>query len=543
MKLGKKFTLLFSALVMAGAVLTACSSSGNNGTNAANGGESPAPQASGQPAGEDKTPIKVNWFIAMDWYKRDWNPEVNLMDKKLFEELGVEINFTSGSPEKLSAMIATGDIPDLITLESNTPQRGVLEKSGYVLPMDELLPKYAPDLNVPETVQSWFRTSDNHYYGLPNYFYAPEQMKPDNFFPTHNTMRARDDLMKKLSIDASAFETKEGTLEALRKVRDAKLKYNGFDVVPGYFFYDHLVQFFGAKREDAQGNYVDSYREPESLETFKFLNQLYREGLMPQDALTLTRPQVQEKVNAGGVFMYTNWLVKWQALGTADPNAFYVPVGPIKGDEAKPFHFTPSTVSGWTMTMVGKSTKHEARIAKMIQYLSQDEMSLEMTYGPKGVAWDYDANGHVKFTEQWKKDYDADAESANLKYVGFDWLVNWLPIQAAFPVPETTHDKWEAETEKYFSKYSYNTMAFEAIKPDGGTDLAAIDVKIADYRTSMGAKMVLAKSPEEVERIFNSMVEQERKLGYDQLFQYWNQKFIETKKKLGIEFAWPDNQK
>ncbi|SDS03149.1 putative aldouronate transport system substrate-binding protein [Paenibacillaceae bacterium GAS479] len=544
---GRRFTLLLFALILVGSVLSACSSSGNNGTNAAN--EPPqtspktSPQASQQPAGEDKTPIKLNWFVAMDWYKRDWNPELNLMDKKLFDDLGIEINFTSGSPEKLSAMIAAGDIPDMITMESTTPQRGVLEKSGYVFPMNELLAKYTPELKVPETVQNWFKTSDGNYYGLPNYFYAPEEMKPNNFYPTHQTLRARQDIMTQLNIDPAAFETKEGTLEALRKVKAAKLKYNGFEVKPAYIFYEHLVQYFGAKREDEKGNYVDSFREPESLETFKFLNQLYREGLLPQDSMTLTRPQITEKVNAGGVFAYLPWQVKWNALVNADPKAYYVAVGPIKGDGGKTPILNPSPVTGWTMTMVGKKTKHEARIAKLIEYLMQDEMSINVTYGPKGIAWDYDANGLIKFTDQRNKDFAADADAATLKYGGFDWFTDWLPIQSAFPAPESEFEKREGETEKYFAKYSYNSMAFEAIKPDGGTDIAAIDIKIADYRKSMEAKMVLAKSEAEVVKMFNDMIEQEKKLGYDKLFAYWNEKFLETKKKLGIEFAWPGNQK
>ncbi|MCM3747021.1 extracellular solute-binding protein [Paenibacillus pasadenensis] len=528
-----------AAVLLAGALLASCSSNG--------GVQSNAPVASAQKEAEpsssndDKTPIKLNWFVALDWYKRDWNPGVNLMDKQLLDDLGIEINFTSGSPDKLSAMIATGDIPDLITLESNTPQRAILEKSGYILPMDDLLAKHAPEFNVPDSIQNWFRAEDGHYYGLPSYFKAPESMKPDNFLPTHTTMRVRHDLLTQLGIDPASFGTKNGTLGALRKVRDAKLKYNGFDVVPAYFTYEHLVQFFGAKREDDQGRYVDSFREPESLETFQFLNQLYREGLMPQDALTLTRPQVQEKVNGGGVFMYTNWLVKWNALVSQDPAAYYVPAGPIQGDSGKPFHLTPSTVSGWTLTMAGKSTKHEARIAKMLEYYGQDEKSIEVQYGPKGIAWDYDAEGHVKFSKERVEDYAKDADAAALKYAGFDWFTNWMPIQSAFPVPETAFDKWEAETEKYFSQYSYNTMPFEAIKPEGGTDLAAIEIKIADYRKSMEAKMVLAKSPEDVKRLFDSMTEQEEKLGYGELYAYWNEQFVATKEKLGMKFAWPGN--
>ncbi|MCQ6562949.1 hypothetical protein [Paenibacillus mendelii] len=248
-------------------------------------------------------------------------------------------------------------------------------------------------------------------------------------------------------------------------------------------------------------------------------------------------------MNAGSVFAYTNWRIKWNGLYNVDPKAIFVPAGPIKGDAGKAFHFTPSTLSGWTITMVGKSTKHEARIAKMLEYFSEDEKSIESTYGPKGIAWDYDSDGHVKFSDEREKDFAADPTAANLKYEGIGWFTNWIPIQSTFPKPTNEVDKWKAETEKHFSAYSYNTLPFEAIKPGGGTDEAAIDVKIEEYRKSMGAKMVLAKSEAEVEQIFNDMVAQEEKLGYNKLYTYWDTHFKEAKKKLGVEFAWPDNQK
>ncbi|MNP85704.1 hypothetical protein D3C76_1855610 [compost metagenome] len=55
--------------------------------------------------------------------------------------------------------------------------------------------------------------------------------------------------------------------------------------------------------------------------------------------------------------------------------------------------------------------------------------------------------------------------------------------------------------------------------------------------------MVLAKSEADVEKYFNEEIELETKLGYQKLYDYQNKQFKTAKKALGIEFAWPANQK
>ncbi|MDQ8739026.1 extracellular solute-binding protein [Paenibacillus sp. LHD-38] len=534
-----KITLLITMLAL---FLSACTQNAAPNTSQNSSGSAGAEGTKTQ-AGDDKSPITLTWFVDQQWYSHEWDTQNVLFDKLVTEQTGITINFVSGNAEKLSALIASGDIPDIVTVDKAIPQRKLLERSGLVLPLDELIAKHDPTFELPQSIQDWYRNEDGHFYGLPNYFKAPEKMQEGDFIPTHVTLRARQDIMDQLGIKEEAFNTKEGTLEALRKVRDANIEYNGFKVIPSYFDSYQLIQMFGAKREDAQGNYVDTTREPQALEAYKFLNQLYREGLMPQDSQTLNKNQIEEKVNAGAVFAYTNWVIKWAGLFSNDSNATFAPVGPIKGDSDQPFYLDPSAVSGWTLTMVGKSTKHPERIVKLLKYLSEDEMSLNAWWGPRSEAWEYDGNGKVKFTEQRNQDFAKDFNAAKKKYSGPEWLVTWTPIQRTYPEPQTTHEQLENATEAKFSQYSYYSLPFEGVAVDGGTAEAGIETKINDYRTQMRAAMILAKSEVEVEKLFNEMIAQEEKLGYTRLYEVYNSKFQEAKKKLGIEFAWPTNIK
>ncbi|WP_019909012.1 extracellular solute-binding protein [Paenibacillus sp. HW567] len=548
----KNIFALMLVLAMLGSLLSACSggnhSSGNSTANnsessvAGNSTDSNSADSSG--GKDDKSPLTINWFVAAEGYQKKWDTENVLLDKMITDDTGITIKFTSGNDEKLGAMIASGNIPDVVTVYNPSIQRKTLEKSGLVAPLDELIKIYAPDFKVPQSAQDWYRNEDGHYYGLVNFFYAKEKMQEGvDTLATHIDITARKDIMDRLGIKPEDFSTKEGTIEALRKVKAAKIKYNGFDMIPAYFDHYNLIQFFGASPETKDGQWQDTVRTPESLEAFKFLNQLYREGLMPEDSVTLTTDQKIEKVTAGSVFAKTSVLVKWDALYNADPNALFVPVGPIKGDAGNAFHFTPSPLSGWMLTMVGSKSKHQERIVKLLQYLSQDEMSLNAVHGPRGIAWDYDENGKVKFTEQRVKEYAANPDSAKRKYdANFAWLVDWVPVKRTWPAPANDLEKVTAEHDAYFEQFAFNDLALEAVTVEGGTIEAGIEAKIKTNREKMLAKIILAKTEQDVEKLFNQMLKEDDELGFQQVSEYKNKKFQEAKEKLGIKFAWPANQ-
>lgn len=528
---------------LVGTLLVGCSADkGAEVASSPKASEAAAASASAKP--DDKSPIKITWFVDQESYKKNWDPVNNLLDKKITEDTGVSIEFTSGNDDKLSALIASGDIPDMITVDKGAPQRGVLEKSGLVAPLDELIKKHDPSFNVAKSMQDWFRNPDGHFYGYANYFWAKETFKPGDTIYSNQGLYARKDIMDQLGIKPEDFNTKEGVVAALRKVKDSKTKYNGFDVVPAYFESWVISSFFGAAREDAQGNLVDRERTPETLEAYQFLNRLYREGLLPEDSQTLNQSQLTEKVNNGAVFALTNKAIKWDALYAKDPKAIFVSVGPVLGDKGKQPVIDPVQASGWTLTMVSSKAKNQDRIIKLMHYLSSDEMSLNVTYGPKGITWDYDANGKVKLSDEFIKARSEDAAKTKLKYGNgtLDWLINYVPVQRTLPV-NGVQETERTKSNIYFSKYTYDMLAFESTSPLGGTEEAGINAKREEVRVKTRAKMILAKAPEDVEKLYKDGIDQEEKLGSQKLLDYQNKKFQEAKKALGVQFVWPTNIK
>ncbi|MDI4648449.1 hypothetical protein [Cohnella hashimotonis] len=541
-----------TAVVLLGGLLAGCSSGNKNGNNA-QASQSAAPTASASASAsasptasaDDKSPIKISWFVDQDYYKKNWDPVNNLLDKMITDDTGVSIDFSSGTPEKLSALIASGDIPDVVTVDKGNPQRGVLEKSGLVSPLDELIQKYDPSFDVPKSMQDWFRNADGHFYGYASFFWAKEKFKEGDSIRSNQGLYARKDIMDQLGIKPEDFNTKEGMVAALRKVKDAKVQYNGFTVTPAYFESWVIGSFFGAPREDASGNLVDRERTPEMLEAYKFLNQLYKEGLMPEDSQTLDQDQLKEKVANGSVFAITNKNLDWSALYQKDPKALFVHVGPVVGDAGNKPYVDPVNASGWTLTMVNSKTKYPDRIIKLLDYLSTDEMSLNVNYGPKGAAWDFDENGKVKLSDEFNALNAEDPNKAKNKYGNgtLQWLINWTPIQRTAPAPVTADAIAKDESALFFAKLTYDMLPFESITPLGGTDEGGINAKVEENRKKWRAKMILAKTPADVEKYFNDEVDTEAKLGYQKLYDYQNKQFQDAKKALGLQFAWPANQK
>lgn len=546
--LRKRLLGLTLTIALMGSVLAACSSNNKDGnasssapaSSAAATETASASSAAATPT-EDKSPITVDWYVSLDYYKKNWDAVNNLLDKMITDNTGITINFTSGNDDKLSALIAAGDLPDIVTMDKSAPQRGVLEKSGLVAPLDELIAKYAPDYQVPQSIQDWFRNEDGHFYGYPSYFWAKENQKEGDRILSNQGMYARKDIMDQLGIKPEDFNTKAGAIAALKKVKDAKLKYNGFDVTPAYYDSWVIESMFGAPREDEQGNLVDREHTPQALETYKFLNELYREGLMPQDSQTLSKDQVQEKLNNGAVFSMTNQTIDWSPLFHKDPNAIFVHVGPVAGDSGNKPYVDPTNASGWTLTMINSKAEHQDRIIKLFQYLSSEEMSLNTNYGPKGEAWDFDENGKVKQSEAFLKLNAEDAAQAALKYGNGTllWFINWMPIQRTTPDTDEVDVVTKLENKLYFGNYTYDMLPFENITPLGGTEEAGIRAKIEENRIKWRAKMILAKSEDAVEKTYNEGIEQEKKLGFDKLYAYQNRKFLESKKALGLEHAGP----
>lgn len=117
---------------------------------------------------KDTAKAELDWYINFDWFAQSWGKDV--ASKFITEDTGVSITYLGGSDDKLNTMMASGDLPDIITMDGSNPL--VKDAEKFAIPLDELAKKYDPyfleTASKPETLK-FFTRDDGHIYGYPNF--------------------------------------------------------------------------------------------------------------------------------------------------------------------------------------------------------------------------------------------------------------------------------------------------------------------------------------------------------------------------------------
>ena len=165
---------------------------------------------------EDLTDITVSF-----WSLASVPEEVNLVEDAINEitesDIGVTVHLNImdvGSYIPQGAMangVANGEDFDLVlsaaALSGSYP---VMKANGMIMPIEDLLPEYAPELM--ETVPEEFlkgTTSDGHIYGVPSYC-----NKKNNMY-----WMCRTEVLEKADIDIDSIKTIDDLEKALYKIK------------------------------------------------------------------------------------------------------------------------------------------------------------------------------------------------------------------------------------------------------------------------------------------------------------------------------------
>lgn len=145
----KSLLLLMFALVMA--FTTACSSGGDNKNASEKEGEQSPPAEEVKLTQDDPgwkvdtSPITFDWYINFAWFPNKWGEDIT--SQYVTEKTGVNINFivpAGNETEKMNTMIASGTLPDFITLDWNNDAVKKMIEGELVLPLNELAEQYDP---------------------------------------------------------------------------------------------------------------------------------------------------------------------------------------------------------------------------------------------------------------------------------------------------------------------------------------------------------------------------------------------------------------
>lgn len=367
------------------------------------------------------------------WYSDTYisiNEESKVSDA-IRKKTGLNFMFdssTGSTTDKLSLMISSNSLPDIISMKASDERFRQLANEGYLWSVEELCEKYNLTIDVDIDIKQIYQVNGKTY-GLPNYYYLSDE---NETLETNGGMMVRKDWFEAYmeyvidnnltNVDQDGngicdydITSAEGATYAMRWVydncvpEDRKNSYFGMLLDPfipstSYQGVAWLCQYFGVRFEDDKGNYVDGAETSQFKQVVQFLNTLYNNDslhagepkLLPQAALAHTaQSQVGEVLARGDAFIFCGTPQDYPAYWAAgrypeDPNATpveYVSMV-IKNDQREDPQLGDIAGTGFLMTCIPKSCKNPEAAAKTLAYLWSNEGQELTGYGIKGIADD-----------------------------------------------------------------------------------------------------------------------------------------------------------
>lgn len=147
------------------------------------------------------------------------------------------------------------------------------------------------------------------------------------------------------------------------------------------------------------------------MESLKFFNKLYQNGLVDPNSMTQTYDQMREKFSAGGAFFSIFNYAGSQLYNTDEHKAENKMMMTLTPEDATLIAYGMNVMGVNRIWSIGADTKYPELCMAIINYLTTPEGYMTFRYGPKDLNWYYDDNGYTCFTEFGEKCF-TDSETA-----------------------------------------------------------------------------------------------------------------------------------
>ncbi|MFD0712833.1 hypothetical protein [Paenibacillus sp. GCM10027626] len=384
-------------------VITACSSgTGDNGGNAGK------VQEVKEPSALSNDPIVLKLFCT------DCS-EAGVQKTAIAEEIKKKFNITldvvKGDEQKLQALLAGGDLPDVITLEGAViNMKDSLIQSGQVMALDELLDKYGANIKKHSSLSLDVMRKVNSNNTGNVYFLTTAQEKAYDGLVKQNAAYGfftRWDLYKK--IGAPEMNNEDDYLLALQKMQAlqptasngkkvyALSSWTDWGTWPYMITYPFSHGYTNVGSGDLlldreTGEVEATYTNPDGIfwKGIKFFNKAYQMGLFDPDGFIQKSSQNSERRKTGEIITHYMPAKSGTMIAGAggDENAQMIMI-------PGPFPYIPGVYAednpwGWGLTShaITSNNKNPERTMQLLDYLSSPEGGRLLFSGVEGTDWD-----------------------------------------------------------------------------------------------------------------------------------------------------------
>ena len=403
-KFKKVIVLLMSAMM---ALTTACAPSSNTTTTEpAKPGETIKAEEKKEPEKAPEVKQKIVFWDKSEYVKQ-YNEMMAEKCKAFTEKTGIEVDYVIIPPndikQKIMAGIEAKNVPDLIVGDDALCAQFVtMDQIGEVAELNA-------KLNLTDAAQGIAKLNDKEYL-TPLAFLAPG-------------MYWRKDMWEAKGLAAPT--TWEELRDHARKINDPK---NGFYALgfplgasgggDAEGFMRSVINSFGGTVVDETGKVTVNSKE--TLEALKYVASLFREGLVPPDAITWDDMGNNNAYLAGTVGVIFNSGSVWSALTKENPDLLAKTqiIAYPKGPTGKAF-----VPGGSNVFATFKNGKNPEGAKQLIEFILSDIEDYKQLVEAMGGMWQPVVNG-CDDTEFWKQPINA------------GWLANSKAVARNFaPAP------------------------------------------------------------------------------------------------------------
>lgn len=332
---------------------------------------------------------------------------------RFFAEHGLKVEVWAYSDDKTNAILASGDLPDIMYLNDTILPTMIqaemllsldehLEKMPNVMARENLVPalNYAREYKSNDTGKLWFMPvsvgvadgsgdeTERYAIRLNWEFYegigAP---KVTNIWDLIPVVKQMLEAYPEGNPDGSNKSKNYGTV--LNSGSDTThwgniampFNWSGYSV-------DNLAYML--ETDMIEGTYKSILNaDSKYYESLKWYNAMYREGLIDPDSINLDRPTQKAKVDGGNVMLPTGTNPGWR-------HNYYQ----IILDDTRSYYPDYSTYGKVGIGINAKTDKLDACL-KFLDLIANADNYMLFRQGPEGWKWKFDENGKIVLTDAW----------------------------------------------------------------------------------------------------------------------------------------------
>ena len=571
---GKLISLVLVVLMVFSLVLAACGSTdttkpdadANTQNNTQNNASDDADSSNEGSEGSDEdllswqkdtSPFEFDLYFFAAWGTGyPWRGA--LVEQFINEDTGVTPNIiipTGNEQEYLNVMISSNDLPDAMVLEWFAPETKRLIEAGHIHAIDDLSAEYAPELMdmIADDVINYHAHTDGKLYYLPSFMATKEEYEES--LEKHG---ARSLFIQKgiyEGLGEPSVDTTDKLLQLLKDIRDNYPDVKPFsieaplDVVQWGLTGNLTMQYFaGIFAPETYGK--DMYLEDDQIklvienenfvEAVRYLNEIYREGLISVDTLMMKHETWGETVDSAqwgvtGRFPIDIWKShnpKIMQL-TNDEGKTYIPLEFQKYDGKEP-QFAGGRGAGWVASMVTKNAKNPERIIRYFQYCWSDEGQIANMFGREGETFDF-VDGKPQYKPEILEDMEKNPDALENKY-GFEqrllmWRSKWGGLQKVAMAPQSYTDYLES-----VGIYGHDVweMGLDNLDPEPDSDEGVAYQTIKNIWNSYLAQMILAENDADFDAAYEAAMKEIEEAGLEKVKAVMTENHLKDLEKKGV---------